>query len=203
MRNLKVSWKTWRIFSSVISAGIVGVLLFTSVKLNPTVAPATPIAVIDSTYVDTSFTENTVDSVYLDAIEHLKFYEGFRSRMYYDTDGSRTIGYGHHLLKGESYQNITEATATNILKADLESRLEVIEAKYNVTGDTLLALGLFSFNCGLGTLNNAINNGILTKPRRILSYCHYRTYDVQGGIIWHTSHKLLKRRKYELALITN
>ena len=172
-------------------------------------AVTTPIAVTDSTYVDstsltvdTSFTENTVDSVYLDAIEHLKSYEGFRSQVYLDTDGSRTIGYGHHLRRGETYQNINDSLATAILTHDLKIRMEAIEDKYEVTGDTLLALGLFSFNCGMGLLDEAIKNGILTKPTIILSYCHYKTYDSQGGVIWHTFNKLSKRRKYELALIT-
>lgn len=197
MKNLKF----WLVIVIICLAGIGTQFLMSQTTLTQLTA-VNPIAVRNSTNVDTVFIENTVDSVYLDAIEHLKSYEGFRRKMYYDTDGSRTIGYGHHLLKGEYYQNITEATATAILIDDLESRLSIIEVRYHVTGDTLLALGLFSFNCGLGTLHKAIKNGILTKPENILSYCHYKTLDVDGSIIWHTSKKLLKRRKYELALIT-
>lgn len=192
--------KFWLLILSLAGLGVMGQFLM-SHTASTTVAAVTPIASTDSTYVDTSFTENTVDSVYLDAIEHLKSYEGFRSKIYYDVDGSRTIGYGHHLLRGENYQNISEELATEILDKDLTVRLEYIQDKYQVSGDTLLALGLFSFNCGTGTLAKAINHGILTEPTKLLQYCHYRTYDSEGNAKVHTSNKLLQRRKYELALI--
>lgn len=150
----------------------------------------------------TLFTASTVDSTYLKAVTHLKSYEGFSNKIYIDVDGSKTIGYGHHLLPGEYYKTISEKKATAILIKDLDIRLDYIQAKYKVTGDTLLALALFSFNCGTGTLAKAIKNGILIYPKKLLSYCHYKTYDEEGNVIWHTSKKLLKRRKYELTLIT-
>lgn len=148
-------------------------------------------------------TDSTVvDSAFLDAIEHIKSFEGFRSNIYLDNDGSPTIGYGHHLLKGEKYQNITDSIADVILKKDFQSYLNATQAKYEVTGDTLLALGLFSYNCGLGRLSTAMSKGLLDNPKKILLYCHYKTYDKDGIAKVHTSNKLLMRRKYEFALLS-
>lgn len=192
MKNLKL----WIAIATLGMIGL-GVQLLMSYQVPTIVTTVVPVAKIDTTS-----TENTVDSVFIDAIEHLKAYEGFRSEIYIDVDGSRTIGYGHHLLKGEKYQKISEKTATILLEKDLKARLEYIQAKYQISGDTLLALGLFSFNCGTGTLKRAIDNGILTKPTKLLKYCHYKTYNNEGIATVHTSHKLLQRRKYELALIT-
>lgn len=141
-------------------------------------------------------------SSYNDAIDHLKYYEGFRADVYYDVDGSKTIGYGHHLLTGENYTHITELEATSILKKDLKVRMKYVKNKYNVTGDTLLALTLFSFNLGTGGLDKAISKGLLKNPNKLLQYCHYRTRNKEGVEKVHTSKRLLERRKYELRLIT-
>jgi len=207
MKNLKLTEKRWWLWFITVGVGVICMATLTSyISSNSEVTAVTPIAVtdateVDSTNVDTTFIENTIDRVYVNAIEHLKSYEGFRSNIYYDVDGSATIGYGHHLKQGESYQNISEKLATEILAEDLQSRLDYIQNKYQVSGDTLLALGLFSFNCGTGTLDKAIKHGILTQPTKLLQYCHYRTYDSEGNATVHTSSKLLQRRKYELALI--
>jgi GH24 family phage-related lysozyme (muramidase) len=198
MKNLKI----WITVGLIVLVGI-GVQFLMSYQTPTELSPVTPIAVTDSINVDTTFIENTIDSVFLNAIEHLKSYEGFRSKIYIDVDGSRTIGYGHHLLKGETYSNISEAKATEILENDLRVRLDYIQNKHQVTGDTLIALGLFSFNCGTGTLAKAIKHGILTQPTKLLQYCHYKTYGREGNAITHTSPKLLQRRNYEIALITN
>ena len=195
MKNLKF----WTI---AIIISVVGVSMQSFATYQPPVAisTVTSIAYKDST---TAEMGSKVDSTFLYAIAHLKSYEGFRSKVYIDVDGSRTIGYGHHLLQGETYQNISDSLATVILNKDLNSRLEYIQAKYQISGDTLLAFGLFSFNCGTGTLAKAIQNGILKQPTKLLQYCHYKTYDSGGNATVHTSHKLLQRRQYELALITN
>ena len=148
----------------------------------------------DSTIVKT-------DTLLINAIEHLKSYEGFRSTVYLDTDGSPTIGYGHHLLSGETYSNITEIEATSILMSDFTLRQVYIEDLYQIKGSKLIALTLFSFNLGTGNLKKAITNGLLSNPNIILQYCHYRTYNDTGEATIHTSHKLLQRRQYELRLL--
>lgn len=203
MKNLKLNEKQWvktivLVLVIVFSTICLGVTTYSSVE-----QPAIKIATKMTVPTDTSFTENTVDEDYLNAIEHLKAFEGFRSKVYRDVNGSKTIGYGHHLLKGERYTVINDSIATLILENDLQVRLEHIENTYNISGDTLLAFALFSFNCGIGTLDNALNNGLLTDPTKLLQYCHYKVYDSKSNAIWHTSKKLLQRREYELALITN
>jgi len=49
-------------------------------------------------------------------------HEGLRLREYYDTMGHRTIGYGHKLMRGESYPNgITKNEAMAMLVTDLDA----------------------------------------------------------------------------------
>ena len=143
----------------------------------------------------------TTDSAFFHAVNHIKSFEGFRSKVYLDNDGSPTIGYGHHLRQGENYQNISDSLASIILEQDLQKYLDRVEAKHKVKGDTLLALGLFSYNCGPGALDRAIDNGLLDNPQKILQYCHYKTKDKAGNITVHKSNQLLTRRKYEFALL--
>jgi GH24 family phage-related lysozyme (muramidase) len=188
--NNKWTWIVWGLISVLI------ILSLTSV----TEEPQAPIKaeVSDNDSIKDTVIVDTVD-YYEQAIEHLKHYEGFRSQIYIDVDGSRTIGYGHHLLAGESYNNINEETATEILKRDFNSRLGIVEAKYDVKGTKALALTLFSFNLGLGGLDRAVNNGMLQNIQKIKQYCHYSTYS-NGVRYVHTSSKLLERRNYELSL---
>src|SRR5690606_24082445 len=79
---------------------------------------------------DTVYVENKIyvdtGNIYMEAINHLKKYEGFRSTVYYDTDGSETIGYGHHILSGENFYFITEEEATELLKKDLDKRIKFV-----------------------------------------------------------------------------
>lgn len=136
----------------------------------------------------------TLDSV----IIHLKTHEGFRSNVYSDGSGHPTIGYGHQLLKGERYNDISEAQATSILKQDFEKKLKYVQTTYNVRGDTAMALALFCFNCGEDNLEKIVNAGLFDEPSMLLSYCHYSR---NGRMV--KSEKLLARRQYEYNLIIN
>jgi lysozyme len=133
------------------------------------------------------------------ALGHLKEYEGFRSEVYIDVDGSKTLGYGHHLLPGEDFVTISEKQATNLLIRDLNLRIQHVESTYSLTGNQALALGLFAFNAGTGNLKKAVDNGLLGDINRLLQYCHYRV-KINGKRVMKTSKKLLERRQFEVAL---
>lgn len=150
--------------------------------------------------VDTVYVKVYVDTgnIYNEAIDHLKEYEGFRSKMYYDTDGSKTIGYGHHFKPGEDFKTITEEEATDILKDDLATKIDhVSNITDTLTSNQELALGLFAFNVGTGNLDKAISRGLLTNITSITDYCHYKVKK-DGQQIVKRSKKLYERRLFEL-----
>lgn len=142
--------------------------------------------------------EDTSDSLYLEIIEHIKKSESFRESIYIDTDGSPTIGYGHHLSKGEVFNKvITEREATKVLIEDFNKRVDLVKKSHNLDGTKAYAVALFIYNCGAGTyarssLKTAIDND---KPidKIIIQYCKYK----KNGV-YHYSSGLLARREFEL-----
>lgn len=145
-------------------------------------------------YIDTG-------NLYNEAIKHIKEYEGFRSKIYYDTDGSKTIGYGHHLKKSEKFANISESFATNLLIKDLNKKIKYVEETTELSNNKSLALGMFAFNVGNSNLNKAIKNGLLKNINKLKLYCNYTT-TLNGEKITKSSLKLLERRKFEIYIYT-
>jgi lysozyme len=88
-------------------------------------------------------------------MELLKRSEGFRNRVYRDTAGFPTIGYGHRLHHPMSYPNgITEAQAANLLASDVRDAEQAVErlVKVPLTQGQFDALVDFCFNLGAGRL---------------------------------------------------
>lgn len=85
----------------------------------------------------------------------LKQSEGFRSRVYLDSRGLPTIGYGHRLLHPESFPNgVTEEQAAEILRDDVrEAELAVRRlVRVPLAQGQFDALVDFCFNLGQGRL---------------------------------------------------
>ena len=85
----------------------------------------------------------------------LKKSEGFRSRVYLDVAGVPTIGYGHRLLRGESFpEGIDEPNAARILAGDLRQAEETVRrlVKVQIEQGQFDALVDFCFNLGAGRL---------------------------------------------------
>jgi len=141
--------------------------------------------------------------LYNNVIKHLKKHEGFRDEIYLDNDGSPTIGYGHHILEGETFSTpITEYHATALLKKDLDKRVLEIEKATDLTGNKSLALGLLAYNMGVGKVKHYIDKYNLLcgdNINKILNYCHYKV-NRGGKQIVLKSKSLEKRRQFELAV---
>jgi len=88
-------------------------------------------------------------------LELLKRSEGFRNRTYMDVAGFPTIGYGHRLLRSESFPDgIGEAQAAANLAADLSQAEQAVQrlVKVPLTQGQFDALVDFCFNLGAGKL---------------------------------------------------
>lgn len=85
----------------------------------------------------------------------LKKSEGFRDRMYLDTAGIPTIGYGHRILASESFPNgVLESEATELLVRDVLIAEQSVKRLIRValTQGQFDALVDFVFNLGQGRL---------------------------------------------------
>lgn len=85
----------------------------------------------------------------------LKQSEGFRSHVYLDVNGFRTIGYGHRLLNGQSFPDgIDEQQATGILRGDVHEAEQAVTRLVRVplAQGQFDALVDFCFNLGQNRL---------------------------------------------------
>lgn len=130
-------------------------------------------------------------------IAEIKHAEGLRLKIYRCPAGQRTIGYGHCLLRGEKFNEITEEQADSLLRIDFQKRLDYLPE--TMPWNQRLAIAKFIFNIGIGAYNrSALRNKILHQEpidNLIVRYCHYR---VNGKYV--RSNWLLKQRQFELKL---
>lgn len=133
-------------------------------------------------------------------IAHIKYHEGFRSKIYSDESGNKFIGYGHYIKAGESYNSITKSQAETLLKQDFEKiKLKVAEFCPKLTGNKLNAMTAFSYNVGpyyfLGSKVCKAIKADKSIDSILVKYCSIvRTNNTVQ------SKKLLARRKFELWL---
>ena len=89
-----------------------------------------------------------------DGIDLIKLFEGFSSTVYICPAGYTTIGYGHLVRAGESFSEISEAEAEELLCKDVESAERAVLRLVNVplTDGQFDALVSFTYNLGSGAL---------------------------------------------------
>lgn len=80
----------------------------------------------------------------------IKKEEGFKQKPYVCPAGKLTIGYGHVILPNESFTEINEIQATQLLKNDVAIAEDCINnsVKVPITQDQFDALISFVFNVG-------------------------------------------------------
>tara|TARA_R110000744_G_scaffold7342_3_gene25319 strand:+ start:9282 stop:9965 length:684 start_codon:yes stop_codon:yes gene_type:complete len=132
-------------------------------------------------------------------IAHMKKYEALGKTRYLDNDGSVTIGYGHHILRGEHFANIiTEDEADKLLRADFDNYIGFAK-KYTDIYSEQLALGMFMYNIGetkfkKSTLRKLVGEK-LSIDNEIVKWKHF-TYKGRKR----TSKGLLERREFERSI---
>lgn len=92
-----------------------------------------------------------------DGIDLIKRFEGFSSTVYICPAGYPTIGYGHLVRSGESFTEITETEAEELLRKDVESAERAVLRLANVplTDGQFDALVSFTFNLGSGAFQRS------------------------------------------------
>jgi len=100
-------------------------------------------------------------------LELIKQFEGFSSVVYLDIAGYPTIGWGHLILKGETFEeSITEEEADEIIRKDLNVAERGVGGLIQVplSDPQFDALVSFTFNLGVfalkgSTLRSRLNRG--------------------------------------------
>lgn len=132
----------------------------------------------------------------------LKQSEGFRSHVYRDVNGLATIGYGHRLLRAESYPDgIDEDEASELLLRDVLIAEQAVNrlVKVRLTQGQFDALVDFCFNLGAGRLASSTLLKILNGGRYEDAADQLLRWDIAGGQV---NAGLKTRREAEFALWT-
>ena len=137
-------------------------------------------------------------------LERIREKEAFIPRVYDDGVGNKTIGYGHMLRPGESYNGISQAEAQGLFAKDVarivDPALDAITTP--LTQNQIDALGSFIFNVGPGnfrrsvlqSLNRGDHDGVTAAMGEYTKGRNQRT----GERL--TLRGLLRRRRDEVAL---
>jgi Phage-related lysozyme (muraminidase) len=134
-----------------------------------------------------------------DGIDLIKRFEGFSSTVYICPAGYPTIGYGHLVRSGESYTEISETEAEELLRKDVESAERAVLRLVNVplTDGQFDALVSFTFNLGSGAFQRS------TLRRKLNRHSYLLAAEEFGRWVWAGGHRLkglVRRRRAERAV---
>ena len=115
-------------------------------------------------------------------IKFIKANEGFAAKVYND-NGHRAIGYGHDLQPGESFLQISQDQADQLLRQDLASRYEpsvnaLVPA--DCTQNQFDALADFAYNLGVASLRMMVGHGWDQVPEQMLRWDHVNGVENAG-----------------------
>jgi|GEM_PF-2664389 lysozyme len=138
---------------------------------------------------------------YEKTLRFIKKNEGFAGgKAYICPGGYKTIGYGHVILEGETYEELTENQADSLLRVDFNKAIKRIDQIVDLPGNRKLAIAHFVFTRGIGTfLKSNLKDRVLKgEPieEELLKMCYYT--NSSGERI--KSQLALKIRKWEIDL---
>lgn len=136
------------------------------------------------------------------AINLIKDFEGFSAKVYKDTAGLPTIGYGHLIKAGESFPNgITKSQAEALLSSDMKTAISAVDRLVTVSlnANQKAALVSLVFNIGAqnfttSTLRRKLNSGDKT------AYLEFDRWVYSGGKV---TQGLVNRRAKEKQLFVS
>lgn len=137
-----------------------------------------------------------------DGIDLIKRFEGFSSTVYICPAGYPTIGYGHLVRSSESFTEITETEAEELLRKDVESGERAVLRLVNVplTDGQFDALVSFTFNLGAGAFQRS------TLRRKVNRQNHAEVPEQLMRWVWAGGRKLnglIRRRESEALIYSN
>jgi len=134
-----------------------------------------------------------------DGIDLIKRFEGFSSTVYICPAGYPTIGYGHLVRSCESFSEISETEAEELLRRDVESAERAVLRLVNVplNDSQFDALVSFTFNLGSGAFQRS------TLRRKVNRQAHVEVPAQLVRWVWAGGRKLnglIRRRAVEAKL---
>ncbi|TVL97178.1 MAG: hypothetical protein CV087_22705 [Candidatus Brocadia sp. WS118] len=136
-------------------------------------------------------------------IELIKKFEGLELKPYKDSAGHMTIGYGHLIRRGETFYEINEEMAEQLLMRDIEDVEKQIakHVKVPLNQNQYDALVSWLFNIGIdaalkGTVIKKLNEGKYYDAAFTLK--RYNKATVGGKLLWISG--LANRRNAEYKL---
>lgn len=138
-------------------------------------------------------------SVSVDGVNLIKSFEGLYLKAYRDVVNVLTIGYGHTGADVAEGQEITEAEAVAILRADLARFEAGVRQLVTVplTQGQFDALVSFSFNCGLGNLRSSTMLKLVNASDFAGAAGQFERWNKAGGKVFPG---LTRRRAAECAM---
>ena len=135
-------------------------------------------------------------------LELIKQFEGFSSKIYLDSAGLKTIGFGHLILPSEtsSFQNgVTEADATTLLKKEIEVAEQAVSRLITspINQNQFDSLVSFTFNLGSAAFQRSTLRAKINReeheqvPREFMRWVYAGGIKILG---------LIRRRRAEAEL---
>jgi len=90
-------------------------------------------------------------------VEFVKQFEGFSSTPYFDVAHRLTIGFGHLIKPGEKFAELDDASATDILKSDMQLACDAVNryVTCDINQNQFDSLVDFTYNLGIGSLEKS------------------------------------------------
>ncbi len=133
-------------------------------------------------------------------IDFIKSFEGFSATPYKDGAGFPTVGYGHKMLKGETFPDgVDTDSALSLLETDLQPVVSIISSlvKTPLTQNEFDALCSLAYNIGCGAFRNSTLLKCLNENDFDKASAEFTKWDHAGGEV---VDGLLRRREAEQEL---
>lgn len=132
-------------------------------------------------------------------ISFIKAREGWRDSVYLDAAGLQTIGYGHLIKAGESFDTITEYQGELLLKQDVKFAVDAVNNLVDVdlSQNQFNALVSFVYNIGRGAFADSTLLELLNAGDYNGAFNQFKYWKHAGG---RESSGLVARRKLEAGL---
>ena len=114
----------------------------------------------------------------------IKKFEGLRLDVYDDVAGKPTIGYGHLIKPGETFDRITEDQADSLLLADVQTTVKCVTnlVRTAVSQNEFDALVCFAYNLGCRALQNSTLLRLINVGDMEGAAEQFLRWDMAGGM---------------------